>query len=118
MKPIIFILILALFSCGGKIKIEPEFLEKAYINKQYNETINIIGGRVISNSLRVDFSGNKDFFYELKDPSAVDSGNHIVIKGISKEQKNVEVIISGYVYKESFMRDNYFKKSYIIEVEK
>ena len=103
-------------SCTSQLSVTPENLKNGLVNNYYEVLIEIEGGRVIEDSLRVDINADSGLEYKLKDQNKVDASNHIIIYGIPKKNGKIILNITGYVYKEGFSNDNQFNKKYSIEV--
>lgn len=70
-KTFIFFIILILSACGKKYSITPNELPTAQVNKNYNETINIDGGKVFDDDaiLITDIPENLGVTIQKKDES-------------------------------------------------
>ena len=117
MKFMLYIVFFLISSCSSQLSVNPDVLKSGIVGSYYEVLIDIDGGRVIEDSLRVNISNGSGLKYKLKDQNLVDASNHIVVYGTPKKNGKISLNITGYVYKEGFLNDNHFNKTYFINVK-
>lgn len=110
----IFSILLILTGCGKKYKITPDSLPIAHVNQNYQQIINISGGKTVDGD--VDFKSNipNDLGISVS-PDESSGYNQITIKGVPKYTGAFTIYISTGFYAGG---DAVIKKSYTLKVEK
>ncbi|MFA2970676.1 hypothetical protein KWE21_08625 [Acinetobacter pittii] len=110
---IIFSILLILTACGKKYTITPDNLPIAHVNQNYQQIINISGGKTVDKY--VDFKNNiPDDLGISVSPDESSGYNQITIKGIPKYTGVFTIYISTGFYAGG---DAEINKTYILKVE-
>ncbi|EPS3324058.1 MULTISPECIES: hypothetical protein [Acinetobacter] len=110
---IIFLILLVLTSCGKKYTITPDSLPIAHVNQNYQQIINISGGKTVDKY--VDFKNNiPDDLGISVSPDESSGYNQITIKGIPKYTGVFTIYISTGFYAGG---DAEINKTYTLKVE-
>lgn len=111
---VIFSILLILAGCGKKYSITPESLPIAHINKEYQQTIKIFGGKIIDKDQPLKTNIPEDLGITIQPANNIDGYNIIEIKGIPKYRGTFTIHIWGGFYGGG---DAEINKKYTFKVE-
>ncbi|CAI3158108.1 hypothetical protein MWMV8_MWMV8_02275 [Acinetobacter calcoaceticus] len=92
--------LLVMTGCSHEYTIEPDSLPVAYVEKAYNQQLNIAGGRVIPYSFEVETNFPNDMNISISpiDENEADAYNNLKITGVPKYKGTFTIHIYAGFY--------------------
>jgi len=114
-KYLLFLIPILTIACKPNVKVTPDTLPDAYVNRPYHADIKIINSAVDDMTFYSEFSKNS---FKIN-PKVKEDGqkdyNNLIIEGLPKSSEPITVYISGNTYGTNFPGKT-FKKTYTIKV--